>query len=861
MGRLNAFAHTSQLKGLPSLCIRMCDFKCCSRPKLLPQTSQVIDVASTDTLSYSVSDVDDSSVSPIQVINATSSSPSTVNNLSMTNFTENSITLNTTLTAETELITITDFTATTLLTTIRESNVLNNASVTVSPSNDIVSNILSSTDMVSLFPSTDLDTGTDLYGSESIYDTHSNVLSASENANSSGNVSTVMVESSGDIMPSVSFTAVSNNMTLTVIATISDTSASDKNTVIPTIETSSISQTIVEPSYTIFPTVTSITQTLNENSSQLHTTEYRSTQTDFPKPLTTLTSFEMNSTLSFPLTTFTMQTTSTLQGESFETRFSSATHSFTITDTVTHSVISSTNISSSLSTSIAPSISTNISTSLPTSVSASLSASISASLPTSISASLPTSISASLSASITASSTSFISSTDISSSKTSVIPTASSSVINTSTESTTQIIQNEDQQSQPLPAIIGGVIGFVLTVVLIGSVTLYLWRRQLSCFSGKPMRKSNNGEDNVAFVEEELADVRRSRPVKLSDMGSHFEQLSADSNLLFSQDFQDLNILSPEFPTTDAELQETRLKNRYTNILPYFCVYTTQLFSSSEFMNIAISYITIHTAKKTSNENYYMCFYDICLSILVDKTRVKLLPFEDEPGSDYINANYALGFTSAREYIAAQGPLASTINDFWRMIWEQNASIIVMLTQCVERGRKKCEHYWPMLNESLYYGDIVVQLDSESHLPDFILRTFSLRVGDLERKVRHYYYLLWPDMGTPACTDYMIRFVSTIRCDVRPDMTGPIVVHCSAGVGRTGTFITLDTLIRKIQNGDDSIDIFGQILQLRHCRLNMVQTESQYIYIHECIRDFMRPVAESVNGHDTEQLYENTSMF
>ncbi|XP_071136894.1 receptor-type tyrosine-protein phosphatase O-like [Mytilus edulis] len=759
---------------------------------------QVIGVhlASTDTLSYSVTDLDDSSVSTIQVINATSSSPSTVDNLSRT---EN--TINATLSTATESITITDFTKTALLTTMHEPTVLNNASFTISLSNGFVSNFVSSTDMVSLFPSTDLETGTDLYGSESIYDTNSYLPSASKNDNSSVTVSTVTVEANVSLtneiqMPSVSLTVGIGNIT----STFSETS--DTNTVIPTIESSSITRTILEPSYTVdsLPTVTS-TELFNDNSSQLHTTNYQSTQTDFPKPLTTTTSIEMNSTLSFPLTTFTMQTTSTLQGDSFETIFSSATHSFTITDTVipetnTNSVISSTNISAPITTSIAASMSTNIS----------------ASLPTSISASLLTSISASLSASISASSTIFMSSNDISSSKTSVLPTASSSTI-ISTESTTQMFKNEDQQSQPLPAIIGGVIGFVLTIVLISSVTLYLWRRQLSCFSGKPMRKSTNGEDNVAFVEEELADVRRNRPVKLSDMSSHFEQLSADSNLLFSQEFQDLDILSPEFPTTDAELQETRLKNRYTNILPF------------------------------------------------DKTRVKLLPFEDEPGSDYINANYALGFTSAREYIAAQGPLASTINDFWRMIWEQNASIIVMLTQCVERGRKKCEHYWPMLNESLYYGDIVVQLDSESHLPDFILRTFSLRVGDLERKVRHYYYLLWPDMGTPACTNYMIRFVSTIRCDVRPDMTGPIVVHCSAGVGRTGTFITLDTLIRNIQNGDDSIDIFGQILQLRHCRLNMVQTESQYIYIHECIRDFMRPVAESVNGHDTEQLYENTSMF
>ena len=136
------------------------------------------------------------------------------------------------------------------------------------------------------------------------------------------------------------------------------------------------------------------------------------------------------------------------------------------------------------------------------------------------------------------------------------------------------------------------------------------------------------------------------------------------------------------------------------------------------------------------------------------------------------------------------------------MIWEQNASIIIMLTQCTERGRKKCEQYWPKdISESLFYDDIVVQMESESHLPDFILRTFVLRLGDSEKRVRHYYYLLWPDMGIPASTDYMLRFVDTVRRDIKPDLIGPIVVHCSAGVGRTGTYIILDTIIRKIQSG------------------------------------------------------------
>ncbi|XP_052089209.1 receptor-type tyrosine-protein phosphatase beta-like [Mytilus californianus] len=261
---------------------------------------------------------------------------------------------------------------------------------------------------------------------------------------------------------------------------------------------------------------------------------------------------------------------------------------------------------------------------------------------------------------------------------------------------------------------------------------------------------------------------------------------------------QDLGLLSPKHEMYESQIQENRPKNRYTNILPF------------------------------------------------DHSIVKLIEIEDEPGSDFINANYIPGYSSPREYIASQGPLPATQADFWRMVWEQNVSIIVMLTQLMERGRKKCELYWPEdTKEKRFFGDIIVEVESDSFLPEYALRIIVLRMGDVERRIRHYNYLAWPDMGTPKTSNNMITFVDTIRREVKPTTNGPILVHCSAGVGRTGTFIVMDILLQELRSGRQEVDIFGTILKLRNNRVNMVQTEDQYVFIFNCIKDFIESSADS----------------
>uniref|UniRef100_A0A8C8M3B8 protein-tyrosine-phosphatase n=1 Tax=Oncorhynchus tshawytscha TaxID=74940 RepID=A0A8C8M3B8_ONCTS len=271
---------------------------------------------------------------------------------------------------------------------------------------------------------------------------------------------------------------------------------------------------------------------------------------------------------------------------------------------------------------------------------------------------------------------------------------------------------------------------------------------------------------------------------------------------------KDLKDVGRNQPLDTALLPENRGKNRYNNILPY------------------------------------------------DLTRVKLSYVDDDPCSDYINASYIPGNNFRREYIATQGPLPGTKDDFWKMVWEQNVNNIVMVTQCVEKGRVKCDHYWPFDQEPLYYGDLIVQMLSESVLPEWTIREFKICSEDqlnYSRVVRQFHYTVWPDHGVPETTQSLIQFVRTVRDYVnRTPGSGATVAHCSAGVGRTGTFISLDRVLQQLDT-KDTVDIYGAVFDLRLHRSHMVQTECQYAYLHQCMRDVLR--ARKLRSEQENPLY------
>uniref|UniRef100_A0A1I8FJ74 Protein-tyrosine-phosphatase n=1 Tax=Macrostomum lignano TaxID=282301 RepID=A0A1I8FJ74_9PLAT len=184
-------------------------------------------------------------------------------------------------------------------------------------------------------------------------------------------------------------------------------------------------------------------------------------------------------------------------------------------------------------------------------------------------------------------------------------------------------------------------------------------------------------------------------------------------------------------------------------------------------------------------------------------------------------------------YIATQGPLPDTIGDFWRMIWEQKTSTVVMMTRLEERSRVKCDMYWPNKGSEVFDYMTVSLLDT-LELAYYTIRTFALhRAGATEkREIHHFQFTAWPDHGVPEHCAPLLMFARRVHASNPPD-AGPIVAHCSAGVGRTGAFIVIDAMLERMKQ-EKTLDVYGHVTCLRAQRNYMVQTEDQYIFIHDC---------------------------
>ncbi|KAM9569680.1 LOW QUALITY PROTEIN: receptor-type tyrosine-protein phosphatase beta-like [Salvelinus alpinus] len=368
-------------------------------------------------------------------------------------------------------------------------------------------------------------------------------------------------------------------------------------------------------------------------------------------------------------------------------------------------------------------------------------------------------------------------------------------------------------EAEPLSGVIEGISASMFLIAMMVGVTALLICRQkarkVSVQEGAVVRMSMRRERPTSGVHMGVRGNRRiSSPIKIMHFESHYIKLQADSNYLLSEEYEDLKDVGRNQPLDTALLPENRGKNRYNNILPY------------------------------------------------DSTRVKLSYVDDDPCSDYINASYIPGNNFRREYIATQGPLPGTKDDFWKMVWEQNVHNVVMVTQCVEKGRVKCDHYWPFDQDPLYYGDLIVQMLSESVLPEWTIREFKICSEDqlnYSRVVRQFHYTVWPDHGVPETTQSLIQFVRTVRDYInRTSGSGATVAHCSAGVGRTGTFISLDRVLQQLDT-KDIVDIYGAVFDLRLHRSHMVQTECQYAYLHQCVRDVLR--ARKLRSEQENPLY------
>ncbi|XP_035493687.1 protein tyrosine phosphatase receptor type Db isoform X22 [Scophthalmus maximus] len=274
-------------------------------------------------------------------------------------------------------------------------------------------------------------------------------------------------------------------------------------------------------------------------------------------------------------------------------------------------------------------------------------------------------------------------------------------------------------------------------------------------------------------------------PVPISEMADHIERLKANDNLKFSQEYESVDP-GQQFTWENSNLEVNKPKNRYANVIAY------------------------------------------------DHSRVILSSIEGVPGSDYINANYIDGYRRQNAYIATQGSLPETFGDFWRMIWEQHTANIIMMTKLEEKSRVKCDQYWPTRGTETY-GLIQVTLLDTVELATYSVRTFALyKSGSNEkREVRHFQFTAWPDHGVPEHPTPFLAFLRRVKACNPPD-AGPMIVHCSAGVGRTGCFIVIDAMAERIKH-EKTLDIYGHVTLMRSQRNYMVQTEDQYIFIHDAL--------------------------
>mmetsp|Transcript_24786 Transcript_24786/g.64549 ORF Transcript_24786/g.64549 Transcript_24786/m.64549 type:complete len:557 (-) Transcript_24786:67-1737(-) len=259
-----------------------------------------------------------------------------------------------------------------------------------------------------------------------------------------------------------------------------------------------------------------------------------------------------------------------------------------------------------------------------------------------------------------------------------------------------------------------------------------------------------------------------------------------------------------------------------------------------------------------------------------DDTRVTLKGDPAVVGSDYINANYIDGEASGtkRAYIASQGPLKATVASFWQMIWENNVRLIVMTTAVVERKKNKCHPYWPT-KEGVVHGDYVLEYIDSKESRDCILRKMKLiKAGAADkdgRVILQYHFKGWPDHGVPAEPATVLQFLEDVNemkaslAKTSPDI-GPTIIHCSAGIGRTGTFIVIDILLRAVQEHgvDVEIDITKSIQAVRHQRSGMIQTEEQYRFCYEAIACHIatlnergKAIAASGGADAAAEIYSN----
>lgn len=262
------------------------------------------------------------------------------------------------------------------------------------------------------------------------------------------------------------------------------------------------------------------------------------------------------------------------------------------------------------------------------------------------------------------------------------------------------------------------------------------------------------------------------------------------------------------YPTATGEKEENVKKNRYKDILPF------------------------------------------------DHSRVKLTLKTPSQDSDYINANFIKGVYGPKAYVATQGPLANTVIDFWRMIWEYNVVIIVMACREFEMGRKKCERYWPLYGEEpITFAPFKISCEAEQARTDYFIRTLLLEFQNESRRLYQFHYVNWPDHDVPTSFDSILDMISLMR-KYQEHEDVPICIHCSAGCGRTGAICAIDYTWNLLKAGKipEEFNVFNLIQEMRTQRHSAVQTKEQYELVHRAIAQLFEKQLQLYEIHGAQKL-------
>ncbi|XP_039567387.1 receptor-type tyrosine-protein phosphatase F isoform X15 [Passer montanus] len=366
-------------------------------------------------------------------------------------------------------------------------------------------------------------------------------------------------------------------------------------------------------------------------------------------------------------------------------------------------------------------------------------------------------------------------------------------------------VASAKQQDEPeMLWVMGPVLAVILIIIIVIAILLFKRKRahspsakdehsiglkdSLLAHSSDPveMRRLNYQTPGASVpCCPNISSMRDHPPIPVTDLADNIERLKANDGLKFSQEYESIDP-GQQFTWENSNLEVNKPKNRYANVIAY------------------------------------------------DHSRVILTSIDGVPGSDYINANYIDGYRKQNAYIATQGPLPETLSDFWRMVWEQRTATIVMMTRLEEKSRVKCDQYWPSRGTETY-GMIQVVLLDTVELATYTVRTFALyKNGSNEKtELRQFQFMAWPDHGVPEYPTPILAFLRRVKA-CNPTDAGPMVVHCSAGVGRTGCFIVIDAMLERMKH-EKTVDIYGHVTCMRSQRNYMVQTEDQYIFIHEAL--------------------------